>query len=71
MGAIGRGLCVLLGISRVDTASEAEWMYVIAVLIHVAMLLLYEMSFQPQGAVTPICTIVTAASAVKILTVNF
>ncbi len=70
MGAIGRGICVLLGISRVDTASEAEWMYV-AVLIHVAMLLLYEMSFQPQGAVTPICTIVTAVSAVKILTVNF
>ena len=26
VSAIGRGLCVLLGISRTDTQKEAEWM---------------------------------------------
>lgn len=26
VSAIGKGLCVLLGISRYDTVKEAEWM---------------------------------------------
>lgn len=28
ISSIGRGVCVLLGISRTDTEQEAEWMYV-------------------------------------------
>lgn len=35
VSAIGRGICVLLGISRDDTQQEAEWMYVQYVIVNI------------------------------------